>query len=173
MKIKVSKIISKLDNLALEKPIEEELDNLSINKFYDEEMSDNEDSFKEYEKKWELDSNKEYQDVIKYLNILNKIKKDITKNYTKHKEDYKFLFKKMYYKAHIFKKNISFDRNHETYRDENDEFYEILEEIQSKIEEIINTKKIIISKTEMLKNIKLYQSLFITIKNFVNRSPTT
>jgi len=172
MKIKVSKITNQMSSLSLAKNLEDELDELSLNKIYDEDVSDNEDSFQSYEKKWKHDSDKEYLDVIKYLNILNKLEKDILKKKIndKIKKDFKFMFYKIYYKVHIFKKNIIFDRNHETYQDDYEDFLEILEKIHSNIITIINNKKLSFTKEQMLKSIKTYKTLLTIIKNFVQRN---
>lgn len=166
--MKVSKITTKMSSLTLSK---KELDDLS-NKIYDEEVSDNEDSFQSYESKWQHDGYKEYLDVIKYLNILNKLEKDISKKpiNDKIKKNFKFMFYKIYYKVHIFKRNIIFNKNHVIYQEENEEFLETLEKIHLNIINIINNKKISFNKDKMLKSIKTHKSLFNIIKNFIEKN---
>ena len=98
--------------------------------------------------------------------------RDLNKTYQKKisdkiKKNYTCMFKKIYYKAHIFLKNITFDKNHETYENDDNDFLEILEKIHSNIILIINNRKMIITKGEMLKTIKIYKTLFLTIKKFV------
>jgi len=128
MKIKINSLSSKLENMSISNMI-----------FYDEEVSDNEDTFADFMRKWKHNPCKEYKDIEKYLEISNKLKHKLLyeKYNSKLKKDFEFLFKKVYHKCLLYKKEVNFDVKDEIYKNVTPLFIEKLKRTKQNVHFII------------------------------------